>query len=307
MALVTSKELMQDAEAKCYAVGAFNAVNMESMQAVFNAAEETLSPFILQITQTTVGKPGEITYSHLDELVAMAFAIAQRSTVPMALHLDHGRSFDICAQFICEGFTSVMIDGSLDETGKNPRTYEENVAVTRKVVELAHSAGIGISVEAEIGNLGQIEEGGSEDILTKPEEAKKLVDDTGVDLLAVAIGTKHGLFKGKPRIYSDRVKAIKDAANIPLVMHGGTGVPEEDVVAGIKNGIRKINIDTEIRLAFTECLKEKIHELEGQHADADGKGDPRKYDIRKLLGPARTAAQEAIAKKMELFGSAGNA
>jgi len=307
MPLVTSQELMKDAEDKCYAVGAFNAINMESMQAVFDAAEKTRSPFILQVTQTTVGKWGEVTYSPLDELVAMAMAMAGRCTVPMALHLDHGRTFDICAQFIKAGFTSVMIDGSLDADGKKPRTYEENVAVTRKVVELAHCPAINVSVEAEIGNLGQIEEGGSEDILTKPEEALKLVQDTGVDLLAVSIGTKHGLFKGKPKIYVDRVKAIKDKVQIPLVMHGGTGVPEEDVVAGIKAGIRKVNIDTEIRLAFTECLKEKIHELEKQHAEADAKEDPRKYDIRKILGPARTAAKEAVAKKMELFGSAGKA
>jgi len=307
MPLLTSKELMKDAEERCYAVGAFNAVNMESMQSVFGAAEETRSPFILQITQTTVGKVGAVTYTPLDELVAMAMAMIKRCTVPMALHLDHGRTFDICAQFIRAGFTSVMIDGSLDENGKNPRSYEENVAVTRKVVELAHSPGIAVSVEAEIGNLGQIEEGGSEDILTKPDEALKLVQDTGVDLLAVSIGTKHGLFKGKPKIYVDRVKELKDKLNMPLVMHGGTGVPEEDVVAGIKAGIRKVNIDTEIRLAFTECLKEEMGKLEKQHADADAKGDPRKYDIRKLLGPAREAAQKAVAKKMELFGSAGKA
>ncbi|MGQ9610732.1 MAG: class II fructose-bisphosphate aldolase [bacterium] len=297
--LVSSKELVDAAKAGGYAIGAFNAVNMESVQAIFAAAEKERAPFIIQVTQTTMS------YTRAEELTAIIFALAERATVPIALHLDHGRSFSIVMKFLRMGFTSVMIDGSLQEDGKTPRSYEENVEVTRKVIEAAHS--IGVSVEAEIGRLGQIGED-SITALTDPEEAERFVNDVGsIDMLAVAIGTRHGLFKGRPIIRSDRVKEIIDRINIPLVMHGGTGVPDEDIRSAIKAGIAKINIDTQIRVAFYEAVRDAVLATEKEHAKADASGDTRKYDIRKILSPGRNAMTEAIAEKMRLFGSSGKA
>lgn len=297
--LVTSKELMEKAEAGNYAVGAFNAVNMESAQAIFAAAEEEKAPFILQITGTT------LEYTNPEELVALVKVLIERASAPVALHLDHGRDYQTVLRFLRFGFSSVMIDGSLQTDGKTPRTYEENIEVTRKVVEVAHL--LGVSVEGEIGRLGQIgvEITAEDEALTLPEEAEKFVKDTGVDLLAVGIGTHHGLFKGKPIIRHDRIKQIAERIKTPLVMHGGTGVPDEDVQKAISLGIRKVNIDTEIRVAFLETMKGEIKKLEETHTRADASGAIRKYDIRTILKPCREAGKQAIAAKMKLFGSSG--
>jgi fructose-bisphosphate aldolase class II len=301
--LVPSKELVEAAKAGGYAVGAFNAVNMETAQAIFAAAEKERSPLIIQVTQTTMA------YTEPEELAAVILTLAERATIPVALHLDHGRSFNVVMRFLRMGFTSVMIDGSLQEDGKTPRTYEENVAVTRKVLEAAH--GIGVSVEAEIGRLGQIGED-SGTALTEPDEAAKfvkdiVVDGNSVDMLAVAIGTRHGLFKGKPIIRSDRVKELREKLDMPLVMHGGTGVPDEDVQKAVAAGMCKVNIDTQIRVAFYAALHSVVEERDKEYAAADAAGDPRKYDIRKIIAPTRDAMTEAIAEKMRLFGSAGKA
>ena len=301
--LVPSKELVEAARAGGYAVGAFNAVNMETAQAIFAAAERQRSPLIIQVTQTTMA------YTEPEDVAAVIFTLAERATVPVAVHLDHGRSFDVVMRFLKMGFTSVMIDGSLQEDGKTPRTYEENVAVTRKVIEAAHA--LGVSVEAEIGRLGQIGEDTST-ALTDPDEAAKfvkdiVVDGVGITMLAVAIGTRHGLFKGKPIIRSDRVKELSDRLDMPLVMHGGTGVPDEDVRKGIEAGICKVNIDTQIRVAFYDKLHEVVEKQEKEYAAADAAGETRRYDIRKILGPTRDAMTEVIAEKMRLFGSAGKA
>ena len=301
--LVPSKELVQDAKARGYAVGAFNAVNMEAAQAIFAAAERESSPLIIQVTQTTMS------YTEPEELVAVILTLAERTNVPVALHLDHGRSFRLVMRFLKMGFTSVMIDGSLQEDGKTPRTYEENVAVTKQVIEAANS--LGVSVEAEIGRLGQIGEDSSI-ALTDVEEAAKFVNDikfdgVGVDMLAVAIGTRHGLFKGKPIIRSDRVKELSKKLDMPLVMHGGTGVPDEDVRKGIEAGICKVNIDTQIRVAFYDAIRDVVMEKEKEYAAADAAGEPKKYDIRKILAPGRDAMTDAIAEKIRLFGSAGKA
>ena len=303
MPLVPSKELLQAADAAGYAVGAFNAVNMESAQAIFAAAEQERSPLIIQVTQTTID------YTNPDELVALIKVLADRATVPVALHLDHGRSFEIVMRFLRLGMTSVMIDGSLDEKGKNPRTYAENIAVTKQVVAAAHA--LGVTVEAELGRLGQIGERISADdrdgALTDPDQAAEFVAETGVDILAVAIGTTHGLFKGTPVIVHDRLEKINQKVSVPLVMHGGTGVPDEAATKAIKLGICKINIDTEIRVAFYNSVHDTVTKLEQGYQEADAKGDVRKYDIRKILGPARDAMKDAIATKMRLFGSAGKA
>ena len=301
--LVPSKELVEAAKVGGYAVGAFNAVNMESAQAIFAAAEREKSPLIIQVTQTTMA------YTEPEELAAVILTLAERADVPVATHLDHGRSFGVVMRFLKMGFSSVMIDGSLQEDGKTPRTYDENVAVTRQVIEAAHS--IGVSVEAEIGRLGQIGEDSSV-ALTDTEEAARFVEDiaideAGIDMLAVAIGTRHGLFKGKPIIRSDRVKELSDKLGLPLVMHGGTGVPDEDVRKGIAAGMCKVNIDTQIRVAFYDALSHAVAEKEKEYAAADAAGETRRYDIRKILGPTRDAMTEAIAEKMRLFGSAGKA
>ena len=299
--LVTSKELVEKAKAGNYAVGAFNAINMESAQSIFAAAEEEKAPFILQITATT------LSYTAPDELVAMIKALIKRASVPAALHLDHGRDYQTVLKFLRFGFSSVMIDGSLQADGKSPRTYEENIEVTRKAAEAAHL--LGVSVEGEIGRLGQIglEITAEDEALTRPEEAEKFIKDTGVDLLAVSIGTHHELFKGKPVIRHDRIKEIAETIPTPLVMHGGTGVPDEDVRKAISLGIRKVNIDTEIRVAFIETMKEEIKKLEDEHKKADETEGIRKYDIRKILKPCRESAKKAIAVKMRLFGSSGKA
>jgi len=303
MPLVPSKELVQAADAGKYAVGAFNAVNMESAQAIFAAAEQERSPLIIQVTQTTMD------YTNPDELVALIKVLADRATIPVALHLDHGRSFDLVMRFLKLGMTSVMIDGSLDEKGKNPRSLEENLAVTKQVVAAAHA--LGVTVEAELGRLGQIGEQISADdrdhALTDPDEAASFVAETGVDMLAVAIGTTHGLFKGTPVIVHDRLEKINQKVSVPLVMHGGTGVPDEAVTKAVKLGICKVNIDTEIRVAFYNSVHNTISKLEKGYQEADASGEVRKYDIRNILGPAREAMKDAIAAKMRLFGSSGKA
>ena len=301
MPLVTSTEILAHAEAECYGVGAFNAINMESAQAIFEAAEIERAPFILQVTQTTLG------YTEPEELVALIKALAEKSTVPVALHLDHGRSFEKVMQFLRLGFTSVMIDGTLQEDGKTPRSYEENVAVTKKVVEAAHA--VGVPVEGEIGMLGQIGEDlkGGEESLTDPDLAAKFVEETGVDILAVGVGTTHGLFKGRPIIRHDRLKEIDARVSVPLVMHGSTGVPEEDVQLGIREGIRKINYDTGIRIGFLEAVSAEIRKIEQEWAEADAAGKVRKYDIRRVLKPARAAMVESVRERMRVFLSSGQA
>jgi len=330
---------MQDAEARSYAVGAFNAVNLESAQAIFTAAEETRSPLILQVTQTTLAytEPGAPWVPVTDELAAMVLSLARKATVPVAVHLDHGRSVETVKRFIDWGFTSVMIDGSLDDKGKEPRSMEENIDVTQAVVELARAKGI--SVEAEVGRLGEIgaeipitpemEEKladkeatrallaetsgkgypGWPTALTRPEDAKKLVEATGVDLLAIGVGTKHGVYTGgKPFIAHGLVQVLReDLGGMPLVMHGGTGVADEDVIKGVQSGMRKINIDTQMRIAFYERVNQVMDKVKAEHAEADAKGKARKYDIRAVLGPAREAIKEAVIDRMKVFGCVGKA
>jgi len=297
---VPSKQLVARAREQGYAVGAFNAVNMETAQAIFGAAEEMRAPLIIQITQTTLA------YTEPEELFALIRARGEKAQVPFAIHLDHGRGFEVCMRFLRLGVTSLMIDGSLQEDGKTPRSYEENIEVTRRVVEAAHA--IGVTVEAEIGRLGQISQGeASDDHLTDPEEAAQFVQDTGADMLAVGIGTTHGLYKGKPYIAHDRLGEIAKRVPVPLVMHGGTGVPDEDVRKGVSQGIAKINIDTQIRVAFYDAIIEQVHQVEGNFAQVDALGEVRKYDIRKVLTPAREAMRQTVMNRMEVFGCAGKA
>ena len=301
MPLVTGKEIVTRAQESRYAVGAFNAVNMETAQAIIGAGIDRNSPLIIQVTQTT------LKYTDPDELAALIKVLIDRSPIPIAVHLDHGRTFEVVMRFLKLGFTSVMIDGSLQPDGKTARSYDENVEVTRKVVEAAHA--LGVTVEGEIGKIGQIgeeitqESGG----LTDPDEAAQFVADTGVDMLAVAIGTTHGLYRGTPVIDVERVKAIRNKVEIPLVMHGGTGTPDEAVRAAIQAGIAKVNIDTQIRIAFFDAVSKVVREVQAAHEEADRRGEPRKYDIRKMLEPARDAMRAAVADRIQVFGCSGKA
>ena len=341
MSLVTTQELMVEATKKGYGVGAFNAVNLETAQAIVSAAEELRAPLILQFTQTSLSytEPDAEKEGHwvkvTDELVGLMLALARKATVPVAVHLDHGRSEAVCKRFLDLGFSSIMIDGSLDEKGKLPRSMQENLAVTKAVVALAQAKGV--SVEGEIGLLGQagqdipmtpelqkrlsdpketeklLEETEGEGYpgwprgLTRPKEAEWLVRETGINLLAVGIGTTHGLYKGKPFIAQGLVPLLRDAAGVPLVMHGGTGVSDEDVRQGVQQGIRKINIDTQMRIAFYSGINEIMGKLNAEHNRADIAGSTRKYDIRNVLKPARQAVKEAVMDRMKVFGCAGQA
>ena len=306
MSLLTNKEVMKAARAGGYAVGAFNINNMEILQAVVEAAREEKSPVIVAAT------PGAVKYAGLNYLTAMAKTAAELTQVSMTLHLDHGTDVDTAAKCVEAGFTSVMIDGS-------HLNFEENITLTKKVVEIAHPKGV--SVEAELGRLAGVEEVAVEEreaILTDPAGAKEFVDRTGVDALAVAIGTSHGAykFKGEPKLDFARLKEIREMVDVLLVLHGASGVPEEIVkkakkygaeLPGAKGipdesirraislGITKINIDTDLRLALMASVREVLAT------------QPKEFDPRKILGPAKEAIKEVVRAKMKLFGSAGKA
>jgi len=282
--LVSGKEVLEHAHKNGYAVGAFNVNNMEIVQAIVEAAEETNSPVILQASQ------GGLKYAGVEYIAKMAQVAAHNTKVPVVIHLDHGTDFVQIMQCIRHGFTSVMIDGSKHQ-------LEENIAITKKIVELAHA--VGISVEAELGKIG-----GTEDEITVEEreatftdvdEADRFVKETGVDSLAIAIGTAHGPYKGEPKLDFERLKAIKERLNMPLVLHGSSGVPEESIRRAVSLGINKINIDTDLRMAFSNAVREVVL------------NNPSEYDPRKLLGPAREAMKKVIIEKMLMFGSAGRA
>jgi len=304
--LVTNKEVLSAASAGGYAVGAFNINNMEILQAIVEAAVEEKSPIIISAS------PSAIKYAGLEYLTAMVKAAAETNpSIPMTLHLDHGKDVETALKCINGGFTSVMIDGS-------HLNFEENVAMTKRVVELAHPKGI--SVEAELGKLVSQESAtdADEDPYTDPDAAVKFVEQTGVDSLAVAIGTSHGAykFKGEVKLDFERLKAIRSKVSVPLVLHGASGVPawivekatkygaewsgakgipDEHIKRAISMGIAKINIDTDLRLAFTGSVREVLAT------------SPKEYDPRKILGPAKENMKRVVKEKMRLFGSAGKA
>jgi fructose-bisphosphate aldolase class II len=304
--LVTNKDLMIPARKKGYAIGAFNVQNLESMLAVAEAAVEEKSPTIMQIT------PSVIKYAGLAYISNLVKTAAQLAPVPIAMHLDHGDSFDTAVKCVNAGFTSVMIDGSF-------LSFEDNVAVTKRVVSVAHPKGV--SVEAELGKLAGVEERSVEEkdaMLTDPEAAVEFVEKTGVDTLAVAIGTSHGAYKFKSEAKLDlkRLAIISEKIGIPLVLHGASsvpqdivgkankygaeltgakGIPEDQYRKAIPLGIAKINIDTDLRLAFTATVREVLT------------NSPKNFDPRKILGPAKDAMKEVAKGKMRLFGSSGKA
>jgi len=302
--LVTNKELLQRAKREAYAVGAFNIQNLESLLAVVEAAEEEKSPVIVAVT------PGAIKYAGLNYLARLVKTAAETSPVPMSLHLDHGEDVETVKKCLEAGFTSVMIDGS-------HLKFEENIALTKRVVDIAHPKGV--SVEGELGRLAGIEEKTVEEreaVLTDPKEAEEFVKRTGVDALAVSIGTSHGAykFKGEPQLDFERLRLIRERVNVPLVLHGASsvprwiiekatkygaelagakGIPEDHIKKAIALGITKINIDTDLRLAFTATVREVLA------------NSPKEFDPRKILGPAKEAMKEVVKAKMRLFGSSG--
>ncbi|MBE3591101.1 MAG: class II fructose-1,6-bisphosphate aldolase [Firmicutes bacterium] len=282
MPLVSGIDLIGQAHRDGYAIGSFNINNMEILQAVITAAELERSPVMVQTSQ------GAIKYAGADYLAAMVKVAAAKATVPVALHLDHGTDFEVAVRCLREGWSSLMYDGS-----KYP--LEENIARTRKVVEIAHA--VGVSVEGELGKIGGVEEhivvSEREALFTDPAEAETFVKETGVDYLAVAIGTAHGLYKGRPDLDFPRLQAIHERVRIPIVLHGGSGVPEDQIKEAIRLGVAKINIDTELRQAFLEAVRAKLAE------------NPDELDPRKVLGPGRDAMVERVREKMRFFGSSG--
>lgn len=284
MPLVGVSELLKKAEAGGYAVGAFNCNNMEIVQAITAAAEAENAPVIMQASQ------GAIKYAGIEYIALMARMAAEQTRVPVALHLDHGTSFAQVVQCVRAGFTSVMIDGS-----KLP--LADNIELTKRVLDVARA--VGVSVEAELGKIGGTEDditvSQREALFTDPEEARIFVRETGVDSLAVAIGTAHGQYKGTPELDLDRLAKIKSIVGIPIVLHGSSGVPDAAIRAAIRLGVRKVNIDTNIREAFTEAARRVLE------------ANPEEIDPRKMLGPAREAATSLIREKIRIFGSADKA
>lgn len=284
MLFVPNKLLLEKAMAEGYAVGAFNTNNLEITKAIVKAARELDSPLILATSE------GAINYAGINNLKAMAEIAAQESGLPISLHLDHGTSLEIVMRCIRHGWSSVMYDGS-----KLP--FEENVANTRQVVELAHL--VGVSVEGELGRLVGVEDNISvterEAAMTDPDQAQEFVKRTGVDALAVAIGNAHGFYKGEPQLDFVRLEQIRARVEVPLVLHGASGIPDEGIRRAVKIGVDKINIDTEVRAAFQKAVASFLAE------------NPQVIDPRKILGPAIKAMSEVVKSKIELFGSAGKA
>ena len=321
MALVTTEKMLKDAQAGHYAVGAFNVENLEFVMAVLAAAEETKSPVIMQTT------PGTIKTAGLDYFYGMVKAAAERASVPVALHLDHGDGYDRCMQAFRTGYTSVMIDGSHE-------SFEDNIALSRKVVEYAHDHGV--VVEAELGTLAGIEDevkvAAHAASYTRPEEVEEFVSKTGCDSLAIAIGTSHGAFKFKPEQCTRNADGIlvppplrfdvleevsKRLPGFPIVLHGSSsvpqeyvkminehggkmpnaiGVPEDQLRQAAKLSVCKINIDSDLRLAMTGTIRQFMEE------------HPDKFDPREYLKPARANIKELVRHKLvDVLGCAGKA
>ncbi|MCC8060318.1 MAG: class II fructose-bisphosphate aldolase [Clostridiales bacterium] len=261
--LVTMKEILKDAKERKYAVGAFNVPNLESVQAVIAAAEELQVPVILQHAEVHENMIS------LAEIGPIMLDYAKKASVPVCVHLDHGASFDLCIQAIRLGFTSVMYDGSA-------KSYEENESETKEIVKIAHA--VGVSVEAELGHIFTSAVGGGEgrgavgaedfdsleDCYTSPSDAKRFVEATDVDALAISFGTTHGVYLTEPKLDLNRITEIKEAIDIPFVMHGGSGVSDEDFKTAIRNGITKINYYTYGSLAGGKAIQDYIKASEGK-------------------------------------------
>ncbi|MFH1312773.1 MAG: class II fructose-1,6-bisphosphate aldolase [Candidatus Eisenbacteria bacterium] len=307
MALVSSNDILIPARDNGYAVGAFNTSNLEISQAIFEAASEMHSPVMIATSESA------IKYAGFVNLFTMVKHLSEYYGVKAALHLDHGKDLSIAVRCLRHGWTSVMIDASSEE-------YEQNVSITSEVAGIAHT--VGVSVEAELGRLAGVEDMVSvrerDASLTDPEQAAEFIERTGCDSLAVAIGTSHGAykFKGEPELDLERLSLIARRVSIPLVLHGASsvpqdvldraarygaklpgakGVPEDAIGEAVKRGVAKINIDTDLRLAFTGGVRELLAE------------SPEVFDPRKILGGARKAIKDVVKRKIQLFGSEGKA
>ena len=282
MPLVTSEKMLLDAQKGGYAVGAFNIENMEMVKAVLAAAEELKAPVMLQTT------PGTIKYGTVETYAAIVKAEAEKVSVPVCLHLDHGSSFELAVQAMKAGYTSVMIDGSGED-------FETNIAITKKVVDVAKA--LGIPVEAELGKVGGKEDDleADADTNTDPQEAKEFAERTGVSSLAVAIGTAHGFYVGTPVLDKPRVSAIKEVVSVPLVLHGASGLSEEDVRECVERGMCKVNFATELRAAYTDAVKKLLEEK------------PETYDPKKLGNVGMEAVKEQVKIRMKMCGCDGKA
>lgn len=282
MPLVTTEQMFRDAEQGGYAIAAFNVENLEMVQAVVAAAEELKSPVILQTSAKTVQ------YANFAIFHALVKAAADGASVPIALHLDHGNSFELAMQALRAGYTSIMIDGSHE-------AFEDNIELSKKVAEAC--APSRVAVEAELGKVGGKEDDidGGDGGLTEPLEAKEFVEKTKVNSLAVAIGTSHGVYKGVPKLDLERLSEISKAVQIPLVLHGGSGLSEESIQECIRRGIRKVNYATELRIAFTEGVKQALSET------------PDIIDPKKFTAVGREKVKQMAMDKLKICGSVGKA
>jgi len=281
MPLISSFKILSDAQKGHYAIGAFNIENMEMAQAVIAAGEETNSPLIIQTT------PSTLKYAPPSLFYAIVKSIADNSKIPVALHLDHGDSFARSCEAIRAGYTSIMIDGS-----KLP--FEENIALTKKVVEVASI--LNIPVEGELGTIGgkedSLEVKDKDSLYTNVDQAAEFVDRTGCSFLAVAIGTAHGFYKGTPKLDFERIEQIAKRVSVPLVLHGGSGIPDEDVKHAIRLGMSKVNFATELRWYFTQACRKVLE---------DGEiFDPKKYGAA-----GRDAVRDFVKQKIMVCGSDG--
>lgn len=280
MPLVKSTELLKKAQSEGYAIGAFGAENMEMVQAIVAAAEEQNAPVIIQTT------PSSVSHASVDMFRAMAYAAAKDASVPVVLHLDHGNSFELCKKALNAEYTSIMIDGS-----KLP--FEENISLSKKVVEIASKKGI--PVEGELGTIGGKEDDhvvlDKDALYTNPLQAKEFVERTGVQSLAVAIGTAHGFYKEEPKLDFDRLDEIRQVVDIPLVLHGASGVSDESVMQSVKKGICKVNYATELRVAYTTGIKRVMEE------------DPEVFDPKKYNAAGREEVKKLVMEKIKVCGS----
>ena len=279
MPFVSTKEMLKMAQEGSYAVGAFNAENMEMVQAIIAAAEAENAPVMIQTT------PGTLKYAGPACFAGLVSRLGRDAKVPVALHLDHGNSFELAEKCAQEGYTSLMIDGSL-------LPFEENIALTRRVVEMAGD----LPVEAELGTVG-----GKEDTheaqaqYTDPDEAAEFVSRTGISSFAVAIGTAHGVYKGEPKLDLNRLSEVRAKVDIPLVLHGTSGVPVDQVKECIRRGICKVNYATDLRIAFTAGVRKATAEL------------PDAFDPKKYLAVGRKAVEDRVRELIGILGSAGKA
>ncbi|PLS18746.1 fructose-1,6-bisphosphate aldolase, class II [Bacillus sp. M6-12] len=280
MAFVSSKEILNDAYKNNYAVGAFAAHNLEILKAVVSSAEKLQAPILIQTT------PGTVKYLGLERTVSLVKATAEKASIPIALHLDHGDSFETAMKCLHAGYTSIMIDGS-------HLPFEENIKLVRRVVDAAKP--MGVPVEAELGTIGGVEDDLEIDeanaLLTDPTVAKEFVEQTGIDFFAPAFGTAHGLYKEEPKLRFDLLEEIRERVDIPIVMHGASGVPDESLKRALQYGVAKVNFSTELKVAFVEELRRYL--IENPKAE-----DPRKYFV-----PAMEAVSKIVESKIELLGS----